>query len=417
MQCKPYWELPTDGQFRYKRSGDYVEQFRELLQTAVDDRIRGVGSVGLTMSGGLDSSAVAVAACRASARRDPGPAVRAFTAVYDHVVPDQERHYSGLVAAKLGIGVDYLSADAYLPFAHWQRSELAYPEPSHGPLPDIHLDLYRRLADHSRVVLTGHGADALLRPSQLAGLAGRVPTVSLLLNALQVGIHYRQLPNFGLRSKIRRRMGVVPGVPVLPGWLRPSFAARLDLAARWEQLHRPSPPRHRLRPDAYASLSGTFWPGYLSAFDPGVTMVPVESRFPFFDVRLVTFALAIPPVPWCVNKHLLREALRGHVPESVRQRPKSPVAGDAVAVLLREHAPSAEAFVATPELEQYVDIRAATKGSPIGDPAAWWTDLRPWSLNHWLRHRDQLAVPDRVGEVLALNPQGRCAGAKIRWEQ
>ena len=35
-----YWSLPVDGHIRYKRSSDYVEDFKEILRTAVDDRLR-----------------------------------------------------------------------------------------------------------------------------------------------------------------------------------------------------------------------------------------------------------------------------------------------------------------------------------------------------------------------------------------
>ena len=56
-----YWKLPTDGQVRYRRSADYVDRFRELWRIAVDDRLR-ADRVGVMMSGGLDSTAIAVTA-------------------------------------------------------------------------------------------------------------------------------------------------------------------------------------------------------------------------------------------------------------------------------------------------------------------------------------------------------------------
>jgi asparagine synthase (glutamine-hydrolysing) len=49
----------------------------------------------------------------------------------------------------------------------------------------------------------------------------------------------------------------------------------------------------------------------------------VESRLPFLDYRLVSFAFSLPPDwrmrgPW--NKFVLREGMRGRIPESVRAR-------------------------------------------------------------------------------------------------
>ena len=50
----------------------------------------------------------------------------------------------------------------------------------------------------------------------------------------------------------------------------------------------------------------------------------VEARVPFLDYRLVSFAYRLPANwrmrgPW--NKFLLREAMRGRIPEAVRARP------------------------------------------------------------------------------------------------
>src|SRR5262245_2108423 len=50
----------------------------------------------------------------------------------------------------------------------------------------------------------------------------------------------------------------------------------------------------------------------------------VEARLPFLDYRLVTHLFGLPAHwkvrgPW--NKFILREAMRGRIPESVRERP------------------------------------------------------------------------------------------------
>ncbi|MGH9219933.1 MAG: asparagine synthetase B family protein, partial [Vicinamibacterales bacterium] len=77
-----YWALPADGRLRYRRSADYVEHFRELLRAAVDDRIR-VSGPAIWMSGGLDSTAIAVTAQRLLTARGAASHLRAFTVVYE----------------------------------------------------------------------------------------------------------------------------------------------------------------------------------------------------------------------------------------------------------------------------------------------------------------------------------------------
>ena len=54
----------------------------------------------------------------------------------------------------------------------------------------------------------------------------------------------------------------------------------------------------------------------------------MEVRYPFCDVRLVNYLLAIPVLPWRLHKELLRVALRGQVPETVCRRPKTPLSRD-----------------------------------------------------------------------------------------
>jgi len=64
-------------------------------------------------------------------------------------------------------------------------------------------------------------------------------------------------------------------------------------------------------------------PVYLRVEDRNSMAHSVEVRVPFLDARLVSFAMRLPPDwkirgPW--NKYVLREAMRGRIPESVRAR-------------------------------------------------------------------------------------------------
>ena len=77
------------------------------------------------------------------------------------------------------------------------------------------------------------------------------------------------------------------------------------------------------------------WPTLFEGYDPGVTRVPVEVCYPFFDLRLVDFLLALPALPWCSDKELLREAARSILPDAVRLRRKSPLLADPLIALLQ----------------------------------------------------------------------------------
>src|SRR5439155_14642018 len=90
-----YWMLPVSDPIHHERPSECVEQFRELLDRAVADRLR-TNSVGVLMSGGLDSPTVAVSAHRILAGNgDDG--VTAYTEVFESLIPHEERHNAWLV--------------------------------------------------------------------------------------------------------------------------------------------------------------------------------------------------------------------------------------------------------------------------------------------------------------------------------
>jgi asparagine synthase (glutamine-hydrolysing) len=110
--------------------------------------------------------------------------------------------------------------------------------------------------------------------------------------------------------------------------------------------------------------------------------VPVEIRYPFLDVRLVSCVLAMPPLPWAVDKHLLRTAMRGILPDAVRLRPKAPLGGDPLCAHLgKPEARRLDRFEPTKELSRSVDRSLVPPLSGSDDP---WLNIRPLCLNYWL---------------------------------
>jgi asparagine synthase (glutamine-hydrolysing) len=141
---------------------------------------------------------------------------------------------------------------------------------------------------------------------------------------------------------------------------------------------------------AWEMIAGSFWSYTLERDDPGSTRVPVEPRFAFFDLRLVRYLLALPPIPWCLNKTLFRRAMRGLLPRRVRLRPKAPLAGDPVLVQLQQGAARwIDHYEPTPELAHFLPSEMDPLKGDRGEHAAenLWRQLRPISLDLWLSHR------------------------------
>ena len=85
--------------------------------------------------------------------------------VYDSLIPDEERHYSGLVAAHLNIPIHYHVADDYQLYERWDQPELHRPMPHHYPLDGELGRSPEKVVRRSRVVLTGEGGDIIFCPS------------------------------------------------------------------------------------------------------------------------------------------------------------------------------------------------------------------------------------------------------------
>jgi asparagine synthase (glutamine-hydrolysing) len=103
-----------------------------------------------------------------------------------------------------------------------------------------------------------------------------------------------------------------------------------------------------------------FWSNLLATRDPDHTGVPVKMRHPFFDLRLIRYLMRIPAVPWFVDKRLLRESVKGTLPDAVRLRPKTLMASwPHHAMVIKHGVPGwMEDLARTPELGRYVDVTA-----------------------------------------------------------
>lgn len=388
VSIRRYWQLSVSEPLRYRRKSDYIERFCELLDLAVADRLRSE-SAGVLMSGGLDSTTVAASAKRLLIQRGNPNGLRAYTEVLDQLILHEERRYATLAAKFLQVPIEFhVSDDARI----FQLAERHVPEPEHMACPDKTASQLRQISACNRVVLTGFGADPAL--SSLLSVHFR----SLLMKgqlgrAMADAVHYLsaegRFSRLYLRIRLRHWFPSKTDRPWWPEWLNPDLDKRLMLRDRWAERTRDALPVGAVRPIAQKQMAAALWPRLFEGFDSGTTRVPVEVSYPFFDLRLVNFLLALSAVPWCTDKELLRLAARGVLPDQVRLRRKSPLHADPVIALLqRPDSAWVDRFEPTAELERYVIRRRVPAVFKKTDSWGAWINLRPLSLNFWLRSRE-----------------------------
>ena len=388
LKISRYWSLPLPELIRYKRSQDYIDQFHELMDQAVVDRLR-LDKVGIFFSGGLDSTTIAAKALAGAKARSQPLDLQAFTVVYDHLIADQERYYSGIAAKALELPIHYLVADDYELHQGWNLPQLLTPEPVHEPLLMASYEQMQQMATHSPVALYGQGGDEGLKGETVMHLMGRMSTLKLGQDIITCLLKHHLNPAWGTNIlAVVRRLGKrqPKDVPEFPAWINPEFAARYDLRDRWHHVINPVVETNlQPRSLAHQSLTQPFWVSVFEYYDPGCLKLPLEVRLPFLDLRLLAYLLALPPLPWCVGKQLLRLAMRDALPAEICQRPKSPLAGDPVSIKFQQRLTSA--FLPRLELGQYVTLETASYGLAENRPV-WnaWEELRVVSLAYWLRH-------------------------------
>lgn len=162
IRCARWWRPVPGAPARSARPGAVAEAFRAHFETAVARRTAFAGIAALELSGGLDSSAVAIAASRLE--RGPLPAgARTVTIsqVYPGLSCDETDYIEAVLAVAphralrfeapigdytIGIGRELSRRDAPMPEISWQRRALGA----------THLH-----AEGARVVVTGLGGDEI----------------------------------------------------------------------------------------------------------------------------------------------------------------------------------------------------------------------------------------------------------------
>ena len=243
------------------------------------------------------------------------------------------------MAGQLRLAIDFVPADGYRLFDRWDDPGYHTPEPIDNPLWAMPVDLFRRMAaDGYRVVLSGEAGDAAAAPVQaLPELLATGRLAPLARDIVRYRREHGARPPFWVgawwrRVRARGRSAAAERQePPMLGLLEPRFAKRVGA-------------RDRVRdhPDdgwAHHELQSPMWPWCALVQDAGWTHAAVEARYPFLDLRLVSFMLSVPSVPWAHDKELMRTAMRGLLPDEVLRRQKAPLSEDPVRALIRRDGP------------------------------------------------------------------------------
>jgi asparagine synthase (glutamine-hydrolysing) len=341
LKIEEFWDVKFEPKHEQRSDQDYIEEWRELFKHSVKLRLMADVPLGMFLSGGIDSSAIA--AMMSTMVDEP---IKTFSVGFAEREAN-EFEYARIVAQKYKtehheITITPEQFFAELPKLIWHEDE---------PLGfDSCIPLYfvSQLAQkHVKVVLTGEGSDEIM-----AGYGRYAKAVSLL----DYGEKYESLtPNF-VREIIKSGVSTLPNS--LNKKLKRTFLSR---EANIENLYFdnfaifPKAMQKRLLSDEtkariaeqnpyfylhkwlaktdaeelldkllYADTK-TYLHELLMKQDQMSMAASIESRVPFLDHKLVEFTAQMSvnmKLRGRETKWILREAMKGILPDEILNRPK-----------------------------------------------------------------------------------------------
>jgi asparagine synthase (glutamine-hydrolysing) len=325
-----YWSAEPRSRIRLRSDDEYADGCRELLIRSVRDRMRSVSPLAATLSGGIDSSAVALTA-HLLVPSAPPPML--FSMVFPNHPAADERPYIDAVAKKCN-GSPVLVPPAAPSRSLTQRAHTWMHVPSMAS-DSMAEGMWNAMhARGFRSALTGAGGDFVY--------AGSVFHYADLLRSGRVLEFARRYRHDGRAHDTGRgplallQAGVWPALPLpVKRALRPIAriaASRVGVRSQPAWLRLPlERPEHPLAPrggsfaleELIRSLTSGLHSFFLEGSERAGAEALLELRHPLLDVRLMEFVLSIPEDQrrrGPILKFILRQALKDELPPLLAAR-------------------------------------------------------------------------------------------------
>jgi asparagine synthase (glutamine-hydrolysing) len=337
-----YWDFDFGRTIQFGSIEEYVDAFRERFAEAVRRRARSRRPVAVSVSGGLDSSSIF---CQAEMLRRrgaiPAPAIKGFSHVSESSDTDEsaflldiERQYGVEICRYpieplIGIvgGVDDQIRTIEAPFldSMWGVSR------------EVHM---RAAASGARVFLTGHWGDQVLfSAAYLIDLFNQFSWPSILRHTREHARYFGGAETWVLRRRFLFDLArhhvpraLVPPLkwlrlrlmaePEAKGWLSESFLSQAR-RLRYRPIRFPGVFHSAHARSLYLEARSKYHVQSMEWNNKVAALYGLDAAFPFLDRDLLVFLMAIPGEFYAwqgVPRALLREAMRGILPEPIRVR-------------------------------------------------------------------------------------------------
>ncbi len=358
VQRWEYWQPENAPAVRYAKPAEYGEALRDLLTQAVADRLRCAYPIGAHLSGGLDSSSVAVLAARHLRAQGRQPAIFSWSPppqADDPLAQIDERRRIAIICQAEGLQPRYLHVtpadDCFLEVC----------DPSMLPEETVRMEyalMQQAAALNVRLLLSGWGGDEVIsfngrgylselllarrfgrlaqqffqrthgRPKAMLATFYRDLLLPLLPGSVDERMPfrfarptYRGLPasvqEILRKQRVRRKEHKTYELPA-KGFFQPDFYDALEAAGQAE--HISARTRPNVRATQLALLRHGHLVGRIDSWSAHGARFGLQYSYPLLDRRVLEFCLGAPSDIFMEKgrgRHLIRLALQGILPEDL----------------------------------------------------------------------------------------------------
>lgn len=342
---RAFWE-PRYSVAEARSEQDWIEEFRALWLETVESHMLADVDVGVFLSGGVDSSAVAAAMKRLTDRP-----IKAFTIGFP-IARYDETPYAAEVAQHLGLDhvcrvVDLRAAQDILP-----QIQHCYDEPFADPAAVPTWYVSKMAAEHVKVVLAGDGGDELFAGYKRHRNEARMArSRGLMVAAGPLAAAIDALPATPWRSvnHLRQRLRRFRNSALLPDGFSRFFAKTQITSPDLREMLYGERLRDFVQRDEYERLRAEYFPdpeaissdpleqflfadmtlnlpgAMLTKVDRATMAHSIEARVPFLSHRMADWAMQLPldmKLRGGTGKYVVRKAVEPWLPEGVLDRKK-----------------------------------------------------------------------------------------------
>jgi asparagine synthase (glutamine-hydrolysing) len=350
LNVKTWWVTKDNPVKVPEKYGEQVEEFKALFENACKLRMRSDVSLATALSGGLDSSSVYCSLHKlknssAAIERLPANWQQAFVATFPGTTVD-ERSYAEKVVKYVGGKALYIVPD----YGNLAKEVIDAGKLFDGiiftPINAIS-DVYRSMRKNGITVsMDGHGVDEMMygyntyvfeafydaikkqnfekAEDHARVICGLSPKYNYEYFEKIISQARNASPLRKIASRLKNTFAKPPEKPRLTpdpaSWIAaPDLALVREITQQQVRLNSGSPAEDLL----YEDFNYKDLPINLRDFDRASMQHGIEIRMPFMDYRLVSYVFSLPQsskVGGGFTKRILRDAMKGHMPEDIRTR-------------------------------------------------------------------------------------------------